>query len=102
MLLVAMKCFRCGWFIIPNSRIEMEPEYCDSIIGAGISAAGSRGSHSEEHSWMCSPSEGGGTPPAYGAPTYNQEAKGGHFITFSFHQRSEEKKLEGNEDKLSD
>lgn len=39
------------------------------------------------------------TPPAR-VPPYNQEAKGNVFITASFHQRSEEIKLEWNEDKL--
>lgn len=84
MLLVAMKCFRCGWFSIPNSTIEMEPEYCDSTIGAGISAADSRGSHYRGalmdvllfRRWWDSTC----------LWSSNQEAKGGRFITFSFHQ----------------
>ena len=45
MLLVAIKYFRCAWFSIPNTAIGMEPEYCNSTIGPGISRAGSRGCH---------------------------------------------------------
>lgn len=45
MLLVATKYYRCTWFSIPNAAVGMEPEYCNSTTGAGISGAGSRGCH---------------------------------------------------------